>query len=438
MLVFCAVLALHLSIRPGRTQTPTDSELISQQAELFEALQTRPTDLELMFRYALVSVERGDYEPAIATLERMLVIKPDLPRVKLELGAAYFRLGSYAQARFYFDDVKASNPPPEVSSRIDLFLAQIDERSRRHRFSGLVSVGALYSDNATLGPQDRTIVSELFPGGTALIDPAGVAQDDIGIRVQGSLTHTYDLGLSSTDSWITSGSYAGLRYGSVKTGSYDAFEVVTGPRLSLDAEQYGAKIRPYLQGAYVRSGNAPLYGALGTGAEVSETLSRDVAVSASAGVQYRDFYGGREDFDGIYPVGTAGVAWSPVDSVVVRGQVFLESDVTDAVYTSNIEPGLRLSVTYGFSPGLAAPFDDPWSLTGFAQLSRRYFDGPDPAVLADTTREDTDLRLGLRLIVPVASDWALAADATLFRRNSNIKNYDLDSLEFGLSVLKSF
>lgn len=49
----------------------------------------RPDDLELMFEYALISVQLEDLEAAITTLERMLIYNRDLPRVHMELGAAY-------------------------------------------------------------------------------------------------------------------------------------------------------------------------------------------------------------------------------------------------------------------------------------------------------------------------------------------------------------
>jgi tetratricopeptide (TPR) repeat protein len=64
-----------------------------------------------MFAYAVVSIRARDYEQAIATLERMLIYRDDLPRVKLELGSAYFRLGSYEVSSFYFKEALAGDPP---------------------------------------------------------------------------------------------------------------------------------------------------------------------------------------------------------------------------------------------------------------------------------------------------------------------------------------
>ena len=55
----------------------------------------------------------------------MLLFNPNLARVQLELGALYFRMGSYELSRTYFDKALAGNPPPEVKSRIETYLAEI-------------------------------------------------------------------------------------------------------------------------------------------------------------------------------------------------------------------------------------------------------------------------------------------------------------------------
>ena len=65
------------------------------------------------------SAKLGDNEAAVSALERMLLFNPNLPRVELELGALYFRMGSFEMARSYFDKALAANPPAEVKSRID-------------------------------------------------------------------------------------------------------------------------------------------------------------------------------------------------------------------------------------------------------------------------------------------------------------------------------
>ncbi|MBV9586001.1 MAG: tetratricopeptide repeat protein [Alphaproteobacteria bacterium] len=51
----------------------------------------------------------------------MLLFNPNLSRVNLELGALYFRMGSFELARDYFNKALAANPPPEVNGRVNQF-----------------------------------------------------------------------------------------------------------------------------------------------------------------------------------------------------------------------------------------------------------------------------------------------------------------------------
>jgi Flp pilus assembly protein TadD len=69
--------------------------LQTQKDALFQQMLSDPGNLDVTFAYADVSTRLGDYEGAVSALERMLLFNPDLPRVHLELGALYFRMGSF-------------------------------------------------------------------------------------------------------------------------------------------------------------------------------------------------------------------------------------------------------------------------------------------------------------------------------------------------------
>jgi tetratricopeptide (TPR) repeat protein len=76
-----------------------------------------PSNLDVAFEYAALSSQVGDYEAAVSTLERMLIFAPNTPRLQLELGILYYRLGSYEVSRSYFAQVVANpNVPPEIAA----------------------------------------------------------------------------------------------------------------------------------------------------------------------------------------------------------------------------------------------------------------------------------------------------------------------------------
>ncbi|SEA20077.1 tetratricopeptide repeat protein [Rubrimonas cliftonensis] len=448
-----AALAIALAIfgaAPARAQpaaeatgaAATREALTARQSALFDLMLDAPTDLELMFEYAAASMRLEDYEAAIATLERMLIFEPDLPRVKLELGVAYFRLGSYAVARFYFEEALAGGAPAAVAARVAPFLDAIAQRTRRDRVSGFVAAGPIYSTNATLGPTDREIRSEFFPGGVATLDETAVGRADAGGRLVALLSWSRDLQGAAEADWLTTALYSGLRYRREDAGEFDAVEITTGPNLSLAARAFGPRARPFAQAGFVRAAGAPLYVQGGGGVEYTDTLSRETSVFATISGQYRDF--GREQigFDGVYGLATAGAVHALSPATSLRGAVLAQTDRTQEDYRANTEFGVRLTLQHEFAaPGFVAetfPEVGPWRASLFAQGSLRLFDAPDPAVDADLARRDRDSRLGLRLLAPLDRKVAVAVDASWFRRSSNIPNYELDNVEIGFSIIRSF
>ncbi len=102
---------------------PSEEELDA----LFQKIKEDPNNLELNFEYAKMAEKAGKIDAAIASYERMLIVNPDLPRVKLDLGLVYMRMGNMTEARRLFSEVLESNPPPQVKENIELVLAKVDE-----------------------------------------------------------------------------------------------------------------------------------------------------------------------------------------------------------------------------------------------------------------------------------------------------------------------
>jgi|GEM_PF-3026412 len=422
-------------------QGAADEDLRARQAELFEQMSEEPANLELMFEYALTALRLEDNEAAISTLERMLFFNPNLSRVKLELAVAYYRLGVYDVSRLHFESVLADDPPPEVVARIQPFLTAIEKRTAVHGFSGYIAVGGIYSSNATLGPPDREVQAEFFPGGVALISNDSDEAPDFGVRATALLNHRYDLQRPNDDAWVSSAEYTGVRYNEESAGELDAIFLKTGPFLALDDEAYGLKGRPYGGVGYVRSAGESLYLQYGGGMELSESLSPTLAVFGLASLEWRDFLGDRDDFDGLYGAGAAGVAITPRRGRTIRAAALLRTDRAQEDFTSNYESGLRLSASEEVDVGAALGlefFERPWRFSLSGQVSYRFFDGPDPAIDADNTREDIDARLAGRIIAPIGGSTAISADVSYFERFSNIQNFDLKNMEVGVSLIQFF
>src|SRR5437763_1077783 len=127
-LLAAALLLAALLAGPAAAQQLSASERTELQARketLFQQQLRDPSNLDIAFAYADVSAKLGDNEAAVSALERMLLFNPNLARVQLELGALFFRMGSYEVSRTYFERALAANPPDELKARSDTYLGQI-------------------------------------------------------------------------------------------------------------------------------------------------------------------------------------------------------------------------------------------------------------------------------------------------------------------------
>lgn len=434
-------LALAFAVVFSNAALAQTDDARARQAELAAALAERPADLDLMFAYAAAAMQNEDYEPAIATFERMLIFNPDLPRVRLELAVAYYRLGVYEVAKFYFDSVLASQPPEEVVSRVSVFLSEIDRRTARSAFSGLVAFGPIYSTNANLGPPDRELRSEFFPGGVALLDADQVAKADAGFQIVASATHRYDLRGPDDSAWISTAAFTGRRFQDERGGALEALQLSTGPQLALDDEAFGLKARPYVSGGFVRSADELLYTEVGVGTEVAQTIDPKYALFGVASLDWREFEDDRDAFDGLYGGAFVGAVYTPRRDSELRAALLGRFDLGREDYTTSAEFGVRVSAARSFAVHDALgpeTFDLPWRASVFSQLSYRWFEGPDPAVDAGKTRSDVDARFGVRLVAPLTSRDAIAAEASYFERFANIRNYDFSSFDVGVSYIRLF
>ena len=117
-----------------------------------------PSNLDVAFEYAALSSQVGDYEAAVSTLERMLIFAPNTPRLQLELGILYYRLGSYEVSRSYFAQVVANpNVPPEIAAKVRLYLQQLAIEAQPPPFSATIFSGIRWESNANSAPASQAV-----------------------------------------------------------------------------------------------------------------------------------------------------------------------------------------------------------------------------------------------------------------------------------------
>jgi len=432
--VACALLLAGTSISPALSQDQPNvlykKSLRQQQAVLFEKVRAEPQNLDAMFAYAGVSARLEDYEAAISTLERMLIFNKNLPRVRLELGVLYFRIGAYSVAERYFQSVSnLPDLPSTVSQRVDAYLVEIADRQKTHRFGGRAEFAIIADSNANLGPSDRSVL--LF-GLPARLDDASVENDDIGGRVLLELSHVYDLQRTNNDVWRTDAAYLGRRYESEDQGNLDSFFLRTGPELSLDVLTFGSKLKPFIDAEYVRADDQSLYRGAGGGFQFRGTPADEWSVFGELRGGYRD-YNLRDDEDGFVALSRLGVGWLPGRDTIVTATITGQRDEADEDYNSNSEVAVRLSASFAYDPGFSFA-DDKWVLSGYVGAGWRLFDDPDPVVSGTSSRRDYEFRAGINHVYNFKSGFYGSIGATALLRDSNLPNFDFENLGVSASV----
>ncbi len=428
------VLSLTALCASVKAQSTADVDLRAQQESLFQAMLQDPDNLEIMFDHALTSISLQDYEAAISTLERMLIFNPGLNRAKVELGAAYFKLGAYENARYYFEDTLASGEtPPEVAGRINRFLDEIRKRTAKTGFFGVATAGVTYSSNANLGPSDPDI---LLNNQVAQLADEFIAAEDVGFRTAVYGSHFYDLDQPDGDFWQTDATLYSVHYLNETIGDIDTIQLRTGPRLSLDNENFGPKIRPVLEFDALRSNNETLYATAGLGVEYTDTLDERTNIFASVRSAWREYFQNRDGFDGSTHGATIGARYAIHKNLGIIGSIYAETDQARNDSNTNYEVGARLSSSLSYDSGYDFT-DRLWSLSGYVQATYRKYE--DPLEFSDeTTRRDYDFRGGVSHVFHLREGWFVQADADLLLRASNVPNFDIDNIGVTLSVGRSF
>ena len=215
---------------PGRvdfdTKTKIEAEKTAEQAidreqiegkdVTFEQILADPDNIELNYLYAETQIRNGDVISASATLERILLIDPNLPRVRLLYAIVQYRLENLAEAQKELESVRELEMPDSLRLEIDQYLYQIQQKRKRLRMSAYVSLGGGYDTNRNGSPSSGQVLILDTP-----FDVSGSAAQGDDWNVQGvtRFDAVYDLGFQARHELF--GSLTGYAQQQKQLGQYD-------------------------------------------------------------------------------------------------------------------------------------------------------------------------------------------------------------------------
>jgi len=449
--LLCALLSVALVVfaaapRPALAQQlvshPEEVALQAKKAALFQQMLADPSNLDVTFAYANVAAQLGDNEAAVSALERMLLFNPNLPRVDLELGALYFRMGSFEIAQTYFQKAAAANPPPEVKARVDEYLAQIAAAERPSHFTGYLFAGVQYQSDANVAPGSPLINSPLGP---VLLSSQFTKKSDFNLFLTGSVLYSYDLGDQNRDAIEVTGTGFVNHYFRVSRLDLDFAEVTAGPRFRLPNPNLpnvqGLSVKPYVILNEVGLGGNQYFDTYGGGVEGTAVLWQDLAVKSTFEYRQKTFDNapdrplstGLNGNDKLFTLTlTKPVPWIPNSALSFQFD-FLDQNTRFAFYSNKSYAG-TVSYRVRYDPPIRwARF--PWETTAYVTRTWDDYEAPDPCCVTGGTafapgfssRYDHRWRFGLTQIFQVTPRVGLVVQAQRDIVSSNLPLYGYTS-----------
>jgi len=428
---------------PGSPLTPAErAQLQSEYDKLFAELLKEPANLDIMFKFAAVAARLGNYEAAISTLERMLLFNRDLPRVKLELGVLYFRIGSYAIARSYFEEVIADpTTPDQVKQNAGLYVAQIDRRTTRNHFAGSVTSGFRYQTNANVGPSSNQVLAFGVP---AILNNTFLNQPDWNAFISTYVTDSYDLTPDRSITWeSTLQAYYAYQF-TLHSLNLGFAEATMGPRFMLTRQQGSElSVHPFALANVVLLGTNLDFDTFGAGVEFDKALL-DERLQLGAGYTYR-----YQTFQNSVQLPTNSLFTGPVNIIGLTGSYQLTNTIQVGLsgYASNqdaeadFNSNWQYSVAAGISKQYAAPFgitQFPWTATLSLRGIWWNYNAADPTVDPSTVRQDQELDLIAGNSFGLTQDISLLLQLQYTDHFSNIPNYRFTDTSVVMGATWSF
>jgi hypothetical protein len=414
----------------------------AKKAELFQQMLADPSNLDVTFAYANVAAQLGDNEAAVSALERMLLFNPNLPRVDLELGALYFRMGSFEIAQTYFQQALAGNPPAEVQARVNEYLAQIAAQEKPSQFSGYFFTGIQYQSDANVAPGSSLINSPLGP---VLLSSQFTKQADFNLFAAGSVLYSYDLGDQNGDTLEAIGTGFVDHYFKVGRLDLEFAELTVGPRFRFPNIAVpgveSLSVKPYVILNEVGLGENQYFDTYGGGVEGTAVLGRGLGVKSAVEFRQKTFDNapdrplstGLNGQDILFTLNLTKPIRLIPNSALSFEFDFLDQQTRFAFYTNKSYAGtLSYRVRYDDPTGWVG---FPWETTPFVTRTWDDYASPDPCCVTGGTpfapsfssRYDHRWRFGLTQVFQLTDRIGLVVQAQRDIVSSNLPLYSYTS-----------
>lgn len=401
-------------------------EIQARRDQLFASMLADPSNLDVAFEYATLSAQAGDLEAAVSTLERMLIFSPGMPRIQLELGALYYRLGAFETSRGYFvAATSGADVPAEVKERVSVFLAAIERANQRHFWTTRVFGGVRWESNANAGPNSGDVD---LKGITFTLEDAATANADYSLVASTNTHYAYLIGNQGdrieANLLLYNSSHLEQKDVDLQVG-----ELTLGPSINLERFGLGkAVLGTYAIANLILLGEDPYFYTGGAGLRLAAqpTATTRLDIKSEARRQWYENSAKRpraKDRDGDEYRNSVIMAWQAASWLQLSaGGMYNHRDV-DAAWLDRIE--------YGAFGGLGVALGTgelPWIVSLAGGYTWRDYDEPDTTINDFDPQKDREYWGRAGLAVPLTAWFALTSQVEYRNVKSNYDTATYDNL----------
>lgn len=170
----------------------------------YQDVMKDPDNIELNFRYGRSLVAKGELLKAAGTLERVLMVNPELSRVRLFYASVLFRLDNLDDAERELKTLKKQKLTDTMSAELEGYLTQIKQRRRKTRLRLSLAAGFDFDENRNSAPSSG---ERLLGDVPTILDQASTRRNDTSETMNAGLDISHDLGYMAGHSLFASLSY---------------------------------------------------------------------------------------------------------------------------------------------------------------------------------------------------------------------------------------
>ena len=424
----------HLSSDPRVVQSRV--LVLNEQFELaLHLLRTlnrdHPDRTEILFLTGLAAMGAAEaredeaerevlLDGAIAALRTILIDRPELVRVRLELARAFFLKEEDDLARAHFERVLAGRPAPPVVANIRRILLQIRERKRWS-----FRAGAAVASDSNIGAASEAEIIYIYNLPFRLDDDAG-ARSGVGVIVWGGAEYQHPL----SERWRLR---AGADLSRHKYSGHDfdqtSAAIHLGPRWLIDRDTEASLLATADQGW---SATVPTSRAAGPLLEVKRRLTQRVTVEGH--LSWHDRNHRTSDYlDGPRMSLSAGGGWVVTPTVRLDAGLGYSRERPEAYVWRNATRWARAGVSVALPEGFTVGGGGELRLTDYR--GRWY-----PFVLDGSAREDRTRILRASVLNRSLTVFGFSPQIVLVNeaRTSNAQLYDYKRNRAELRVQRLF